>query len=81
LKLHEAIGNGLHHIEARTFIPHISLMYKDELSAEDRSNIISKINVPEEFAITGIEIIHPGCDDIEWRDYTKWKVVYHKDFE
>ena len=78
--LHERIGNGFNQIDTQPFIPHISLMYKNELAEGDRNTIIAGLDVPDEYEISGIEIAHPGSEDIEWRDYTKWKVVYHKDF-
>ena len=78
--LHERIGNGFNQLDQRPYIPHISLMYKNELVEGDRNTIISGLDVPDEYEIAGIEIAHPGSDDIEWRDYTRWKVIYHKDF-
>lgn len=78
--LHEKIGNGFNQLDNRPYIPHISLMYKNELAEDERNKIISGLDVPNKFQISGIEIAHSGNDDIEWRDYTKWKVVYHKDF-
>lgn len=80
-KLHESIGNGLGNLDERLFTPHISIMYKDELIEKVRNKIINNLIVPDTYEIAGIEIVHPGSDDIEWRDYTKWKVVYHKDFD
>lgn len=78
--LHEKIGNGFNQLDNRPYIPHVSLMYKNELAEDERNKIISGLDVPNQLQIAGIEIAHSGNDDIEWRDYTKWQVVYHKDF-
>lgn len=80
-KLHAAIGNSLESLDNRPFIPHISLIYKDELADDIRQKITNQLKVPDAYEIAGIEIVHPGTDDIEWRDYTKWNVIYRKSFD
>lgn len=80
-QLHEAIGNGLNSLDKRPFIPHISLMYKDELADDVRKDITAKLKVPDLYEVGGIEIVHPGTEDVGWRDYTMWKVVYRISFK
>jgi 2'-5' RNA ligase len=70
------IGKELGDTENREFSPHISLMYKDKLSLAERDKIISTLNIPNNFAIKGIQIVSPGTSNDDWRDYTKWKVLH-----
>ena len=78
--IHNEIGTNLQSLDPRPYIPHISLMYKDELSIRERVEIISKLKVPSTFGVKGIEIIGTDTPDTNWRDYSKWKVEYRKDF-
>ena len=70
------IGNELGDKENRVFTPHISLMYKDELAATDRAKIISNLDLPATYTISGIQIVSPGSSNDDWRDYSKWKVLH-----
>lgn len=74
------IGKELGDTEIRSFIPHISLMYKDELSSIERNKIIGRLQIPNTFIIQGIQIISPGTLDNDWRDYTKWEAVHSATF-
>ena len=70
------IKTSLHEKTGNLFIPHISLMYKDELNAIDRAKIVSEVSIPNTYTVTGINIQSPGQENESWRDYTKWENVY-----
>lgn len=80
-KIHNEISTEFQGFDPRPYTPHISLMYKDELSTQERTEIISNLEVPSTFRVRGIEIISSDTTDSNWRDYSKWKVEYRKDFE
>jgi 2'-5' RNA ligase len=74
--VHSSIGNYLNSLDPRPYTPHISLMYKDELTDIERSKIISDLKIPKAFQITSVNVVAPGLPNNDWWDYTKWKVVY-----
>lgn len=74
------IGRELGDSEVRAYTPHISLMYKDELSSTERSKIINNLDLPNTYTIQGIQIVSPGTSNDDWRDYTKWEVLHSTTF-
>lgn len=62
------------------FTPHISLIYKDALSPKERNKIIASLSLPPTFTIQGIQVLSPGANNNDWRDYTKWQVMHTIDF-
>ena len=70
------IGNELGDKENKVFTPHISLMYKDELTVTERAKIISNLDLPTTYTIHGIQIVSPGSYNDDWGDYSKWKVLH-----
>jgi hypothetical protein len=63
-------------IDSRPFTPHISLMYKDELSTIERGKIIGNLTLPKTYTVKGVQIVSPGKSNDDWRDYTKYEVVH-----
>lgn len=70
------IGSELGDKEIRAYTPHISLMYKDKIPSNERSEIISNLDLPNTYTVQGIQIVNPGTSNDDWRDYTKWKVMH-----
>lgn len=74
------IEKELHEENSSEFIPHISLMYKDNLSTNLRTEIVNRINLPSTFTIQGIQILSPGFDNNDWRNYLRWEIMHTIDF-
>lgn len=70
------IGIELGETESSVYTPHISLMYKDELSSIERGNIARNLRLPNHFRIQGIQIVSPGKSNNDWRDYAEWEVLH-----
>lgn len=70
------IEKGLSDIDSRPYTPHISLMYKDELSRAERNKIIMSLNIPKKYTVQGVQIVSPGESNENWRNYTKYEVVH-----
>jgi len=75
-KIRTNIRYELGDTEINAYNPHISLMYKDELSPIKRNEIVGNLHLPNTYTIQGIQIISPGTTSNDWRDYTKWEVMH-----
>lgn len=74
------IAEVLEDSNQQSFVPHISLMYKDDLTDVDRNNVIAKLTIPKKYTVQGIYIQSPGKSNLDWRDYTKWINLHSIDF-
>ncbi|MGA2911835.1 MAG: 2'-5' RNA ligase family protein [Candidatus Levyibacteriota bacterium] len=62
-----------------TFKPHISLMYKI-LPEDEKSKIISKLDIKNEFTIGSVCVVAPKEGDKDFYDVDGWRIIYKKNF-
>lgn len=80
IQIESNIMHELGDTTTKEYVPHISLMYKDALSPKERNKIIASLSLPPTFTIQGIQVLSPGANNNDWRDYTKWQVMHTIDF-
>lgn len=56
------------------FNPHISLIYKDDLPMEERSEIIEEIDFPKELTINSIVLINAKDSKSDAKYFREWEV-------
>jgi len=60
--------------------PHVSLLYKDGMSALEKRELAAKIKVPNKFLVSSIAVVtSENVNDP--KDYGAWKVVCEKELE
>ena len=63
-----------------TLNPHISLLYKEGLSAKEKGRLTKKLKVSEKYLVSSIAVITSENKN-DARDYGSWKVVFEKELE
>lgn len=58
--------------------PHISLLYKEGVDEKDKKNLVGELKVPKKYIVSSCALVYPGNNINNWRDYSKWKIVYEK---
>ncbi len=66
---------------ANSLDPHISLLYKKGVKGEDKKKLVDKLKVPKKYTVSNCALVYPGNNVNNWRDYSKWKVVYEKELK
>jgi len=60
--------------------PHISLLYKEGLSAKEKDRLAKKLKVFEKYFVSSIAVV--TSENIkDARDYGSWRVVFEKELE
>lgn len=60
--------------------PHISLLYKEGMSVEDKKMLVKRLILPKKYVVTSIAVVTPGNIN-NWRDYGNWKIVFEKELK
>ena len=60
--------------------PHISLLYKEGLSAKEKDRLAKKLKVSEKYLVTSMAVVTSENKN-DPRDYGSWRVVFEKELE
>jgi len=62
------------------FTPHISLIYKEGMPAEDKVHLAKSLKVPEKYLVSSIAVVTSENRN-DPRDLKSWKVVFEKELK
>ena len=60
--------------------PHISLLYKDGLSIQEKNELAKSLKVPNKFLVSGIAVVTSTNPNYP-KDYGAWKIVFEKELK
>lgn len=60
--------------------PHMSLIYKEEMTEEEKLKEIPSLKVPDSFTIDRIAITVPQNPVEKWKDVAHWKTLFMQKF-
>jgi len=74
--LNERFGLDL---PTHSFSAHISLLYKEGIKEENKKKLVDELKVPKKYTVSSCALVYLGNNVNNWRDYSKWKIVYEKE--
>jgi 2'-5' RNA ligase len=74
--IHARLREKLSHYSDYKFNPHISLIYKKDMTAQNKIEEIKALSLKTSYMIDRIAIISPLNKRRGWHDISKWKILF-----